>query len=575
MKELRVISAFLVTLSLIYSCVEETSIVVEQELPSQYNSKVMSLAKAVNAAVRENAGYRSLIKEEVSKLVDGDYDYLFSTAMDHKVTPSSELVTRSDCSSNITVKELLSYYYEPYNVKTRSSLDELEALIAEYPELQISVPVHAEDWDTESYVPVVAVVPEDCKYPGVKTLPAIDAEGNEIEIDAVNEPEEPVIVVGLNERLMEKPEIRIIQPVLPLPRITLSGKYDDGAVRLEYSFLNIREVKSLKIYRTDANSMLFNCIAMHSFLPLFNTYNDWEIEEGKEYSYYIEADCVFMSSGGDNIQKTLFSSNFTVKIDSSCPEPVLNLTSVNEYAKKNFITWDNPENSDYPTQIFKTTPNITNDLIATLDPTETYYYDEPVVKGEKWTYLVKKYNPNTGEVSPYAKTYVYNPYRNPSGKSKVVLRGISLDRSQIEGWFEGKPELYITTYGHSKSTDGTIKIDTLSFKPYSFERYSNGVAEDLSLVLADWSFFDDSCYYPVINIHVVEYDRGQSALNLDISAKIGVKLADEIGLEGKGKFSYRLSHDGQDCGVAYLRYYQNPCDTLLFPACNLKFIISE
>ena len=79
----------------------------------------------------------------------------------------------------------------------------------------------------------------------------------------------------------------------------------------------------------------------------------------------------------------------------------------------------------------------------------------------------------------------------------------------------------------------------------------------------------------MINIHVVEYDRSSSNLDISANAKIGVKLSEDIGLEAKGRFNFVLSNSGQDCGIAYLRYYQNPCDTLFFPACGLKFVLSE
>lgn len=561
-------------LFLICSCVKETDVNInlEKEI-SDYDNKVMALAKAVNAAVRENSDYRNLIKNEVSKQFDGDYDYLFSMSMDQKVSPSKEFITRSGSSEEITVRELLLHHYESSEVQTKTTSDILDELITEYPELQISVPVHAEEWDPETYIPVIAIIPEDCNYPGVKILPGIDAEGNCIEVDAINEPENPVIVIGQNERLEMEPRIIIDKPLIQEPHIIFNGIYQNGAVRLEFYTVSVLQVNSLTIYRTDANSNSYNSIVSYNGRPNFNTYNDWNVEVGKEYSYYIEAECITGSPDGSSVT-TLYSPYVTIIIDPASPNPVLNLTSVNEYSTKNFISWDNPE-IEYPTQIFKTTPSMTNMLIATLDPTETYYYDEPVVKGEKWTYLVKKYNPNTGEVSPFAKTYVYNPYRDPSAKSMVIVKRIELDRNQIEGWFEGKPELYITTFGHSKNENGEIKLDTLSSFPYPFERYSNGIADSLSLALADWSFFDDSRYYPVLNIHALEYDRGIGNMDLNVSAKIGVKLTDEIGLETKGNFTYQLSNKGQDCGVAYLRYYQDPNDTLIFPACGLKFMLSE
>lgn len=559
----------------ILSCEEKSEVVMDDLKKSDYDEMVFSLAKAINAAVRENEDYRLLIKDEVSKLYDGDYDYLLSTSMGHTVTPSDILITRSSCNAEITVKELLSYYLNTSSISTKSSLDYLDDIINQYPELQISVPVHAEGWDPELYIPSVAIIPEDCEYMKTKTLPGIDAEGKEIEIDAINEPEVPVIVVGLSERMIGPPIIDIDQPSLNVASITLTGVFSNGAMRLEYcASSNVTSINSVDIYRTKANSAVYEKIASCTEPPTFNTYNDWAIEDYKEYSYYIRASCVVSFINGE-ATTNVTSNVITLIADSIVPNSVTNLRSRNEYSTKNFITWDNPEMNIYPTQIFKTTPNMTNRLIATLNPTETYYYDDPVIKGEKWIYLVKKLNPNTGSVSPHKQTFVYNPYRNPSKESKVMLRKILLDRTQIEGWFEGRPEVYITTYGHIKLSNGDIIVDTLSTVDYRFPAGSNGTSEDLSSLLADWSFFDDSSYYPVINIHAVEYDRGNGSFDFSTSAKIGLKLSDDIVLESKGNFNYVFSNDAQDCGVAYLRYYQNPCDTLDFPNYEFKLILSE
>lgn len=575
MKRFCNIFALIALLLMNCSCVEETQIELSQDVLSDYDIKVMSLAKAVNAAIRENPDYRCLIKNEVSKQFDGDYDYLFSTSMKHNVSPSEDLITKSGYDEVITVKELLSYYFDPSDFRTKSSLDVLDEIIKEYPDLQISIPVHAEEWDPDNYTPSVAIIPEDCEYPFTKILPGIDAEGNQIEIDAINEPDVPVIVIGLNERIDEPPVITLDNSPLiqvEMGSVYLQGAYLNDAVRLVYTLSNVKTVHSVYIYRTLPNSSMYNLI--YNGTPMMNQYNDWDIEVLKEYSYYIVVDCT-VANGLVDQRKSLTSNVVTVVINGEIPDPVLNLRSVNEYSTKNFITWNNPVPSKFPTQIFKTTPNITDSLIATLQPTETYYYDEPVVKGEKWVYLLKKYNPNTGEVSSHEKTFVYNPYRNPSAESKVKVRKIHLDRNQIEGWFEGRPELYITTYGHLKKANGDIVVDTLSHFSYRFPAGSYGDSPELTSVLADWSFFDDSYYYPVINIHVVEYDRSSSNLDISANAKIGVKLSEDIGLESKGRFNFVLSNSGQDCGIAYLRYYQNPCDTLFFPACGLKFVLSE
>lgn len=563
----------ILSVSLLCSCLQEVQI--ESEEPeSNYDIKIMSLAKAVNAAVRENTDYRCLIKEEVSKLVDGDYDYLFSTSMNHLVVPSEEFITRSGCGEDVTVRELLSYYLDPSVLHTKSSLEYLDEILSEYPEMQISVPVHADEWNPETYIPAVAVIPENCEYPVTKTLPGIDADGNEIEIDAINEPDEPVIVVGLSERLSEPPSISFARPFPGQNQssVELTGAYLNNAVRLVYTPNNVTTVHSVKLYRTNANSSVYNLLT--SGLPFGNQFVDWDVEELQEYSYYVEADCT-IPQGLLSRRDTLVSNVVTLVINGQIPQPVLNLKAVNEYSTKNFITWDNPSVNKYPTHITRTTPTITDSLIATLDPTATYFFDEPVVKGEKWTYIVKKYNPYTGGYSSHSSTYVRNPYRNPSGVSKVMLRKIELDRSQIEGWFEGRPELYIATYGHLKTSSGDIIVDTLSHFSYRFPAGSNGESPAIESTLADWSFFDDDLYYPVINIQAVEYDRGTSDMDLSVDAKIGVKLSDDIGLQANGRFNFHLSNNGQDCGIVYLRYYQDPNSILVFPGCGLKFYLSE
>lgn len=58
-------------------------------------------------------------------------------------------------------------------------------------------------------------------------------------------------------------------------------------------------------------------------------------------------------------------------------------------------------------------------------------------------------------------------------------------------------------------------------------------------------------------------------------AKIGYKASDRITLEAKGHFEFRLNHDVQDCGIAYLRYYQNPDVTLDFSNYEFKLTLSE
>lgn len=534
-------------------------------IEQEYVVEVTDFVKALNKAIVENTDFRKLLKTEILKQIDGDYDLLVSQSLNMNVNPSSSFITKSSCADVISVNELLSYYYVDLVSPTKSSIKPIDELLEEYPDLQISIPVNAEEWDTDSYIPDIAIVPLDYGS-DIQTLSGVDSEGNLIEIDAVNAPSEPVIVVGRSERLSG---ISIARPIkIPTLSVSLSGVYTNGAIRLNYSMHGLAIIDSLTLYKTLPNSSTYEHLDIE--FSSENKYNDWNIIEGKEYSYYLVVTC--RNSIGE--VKNIISNTFTIIADSSAPNPVSNLQVVNEYAEKNYLTWDNNPNEDYYTRIYRTTSEISDELIATVNPDVTHYYDEDVVPGEKWIYHVHKYNPNNDRSSIEERTFLYNPYRNPSAKSRVMLRKITIDRNQVEGWFDGKPEFYITTFGTKKSTDGNLQIDTLGTIDYRFTVNENS-SESLNSLMADWSFYDDNVYYPILNIHMLEYDRGRLECSVKADANVGVKHNEDINIQAFGTFEYSLANNGQDCGTVQLRYYEDPSQTLVFSNLGASIVISE
>lgn len=168
---------------------QESFIRAEEPLfPTEYDKCVSMFAKAVNGAVQKNRDFRKLISSEVLLMVDGDYDVLLRTVSDKTLDISDTHLATKSAGNNIRVKDLLSAYY-PENYRTKSSGGSIiEDLQEKYPDLQISVPVHADDWDSETYTPPVAFLPEDYCDSTVRVIPGYDADGNFIWIDALNEP---------------------------------------------------------------------------------------------------------------------------------------------------------------------------------------------------------------------------------------------------------------------------------------------------------------------------------------------------------------------------------------------------
>lgn len=124
------------------------------------------------------------------------------------------------------------------------------------------------------------------------------------------------------------------------------------------------------------------------------------------------------------------------------------------------------------------------------------------------------------------------------------------------------------------SNEGNIQIDTLSSVDYRFKVNGNS-SESLNCLLADWSFYDDSVYYPILNIHMLEYDRARLKVSIKADAKVGVKFNEDISIQTIGTFEYTLANNGQECGTVQLRYYENPSQTLVFSNLGASIDVSE
>ena len=505
-----------ISIILLMACIKEGENVFSQTeevvlLENEYDIRVHDFAVALNKAIASNEDFRKLIKKEVLKQFDGDFDLLLSHSMTLEVEPSEDMKTKNGYVGPVSVKDLLSYYFVNSYNPTKSSSQSLDELIEDYPDLQISVPENAEEWDTEEYVPNIAIVPLDYEEFVTPEVPGIDSEGNEIQVDAVNKPAVPVIVVGLNERVSGDAiaNLSIGNQINKGARVSLDLMYTGNSVKVSANVTQgSATVTSISLYRTSTNSGIFSMIGTIPLNAL--AYNDYDIDSNCEYTYYAVIKGTYTTAYGGTAQYTNTSSNISIITDNNVPNPVLGLSVRNEYATMNLLTWENPADEAYKTQITRTTPDCANEVIALLDPHISYYYDEDVTPGEKWTYFVHKINENNGALSSYRKAYIYNPYRNPSGESKVIMKRILINRDGTEGWILGRPEVYVTVYGQAKDINGNIVIDTLGFADIEFcskkkfeenpknagLEYSENDSGYINSVIADWSFFDDSEYYP-------------------------------------------------------------------------------
>jgi hypothetical protein len=151
------------------------------------------VAQGLAAALGERQ-IRHLVKQEVGKKFDGDFDVLYREVANHKI--GSVRTFRQALGSAVGQVRKRQGKLASQDM----TLQDLDYYATALPQLQISMPVGFDDWDVESTVPLVAYVPAGVDDNDLKEIEAFDANGRRHLLDAQIEPDFPVVIIGLNER---------------------------------------------------------------------------------------------------------------------------------------------------------------------------------------------------------------------------------------------------------------------------------------------------------------------------------------------------------------------------------------
>lgn len=159
--------------------------------------------KSVNPALREVAQAlattlgdqqtRRVVKREVAKKFDGDFNVLYREIANKKVGTGTFRQALGNAVGKVQKRAGTLAGRE-------AALRNLDEYSSALPQLQIAVPVKLAEWDAEQTAPLVAFVPADVEDEDLREVEAFDAAGRRYLLDAQVEPDFPVVVVSLNER---------------------------------------------------------------------------------------------------------------------------------------------------------------------------------------------------------------------------------------------------------------------------------------------------------------------------------------------------------------------------------------
>lgn len=575
--KLRIISVALATLMLGLACSKSPSLSDTTEpsdttpltADNSYDELMSNLAQAVNKAAINSPEFRQIVHQQVNLQFDGDYDLLLQTAAPIQITPTVDCVTRSDGS--FSIGDMLEQYY-PEQTTRSSDKSIIEELTELYPNLQIAVPVHAEEWNPEEFTPKVCFIPSDYVDLKTETIPGYDAEGNPIVIDAINEPDEPVIVIGLSERAGSNVGTggwgdggSGWNPPVQLPAPEVSGTYTNNTVVLTWtqSLALGGSIYEYKIYRADlTGNSEYEVIATVD--ASVRTYTDRNVTPNRSYAYKV--------TGMYGLFMPKDSAPIVIETNYTKPKPVSNLVVDAIGMQRLKIEWENPDNEFYTTRIERLSGNDNKpyEVVATIDPQENIYLDTDVDPGVRYTYRVRKVD-NQGRLSDALQGYSYATFRNPDAPSKVYLKQITCNLNLVEGWPLGKPEFEIKVAG----MDEKFQTSELSHGTYVQFASRSGTSQIFNNVLLhNWSYFNHLTYYPALTFAMQEVDY-DSAVQMHIKVAVATKVATAVDIQANLEIPVRFSNEGEYCGACWILYFEDPETWMDYPRNEARMLISE
>ncbi|MEM9546171.1 MAG: fibronectin type III domain-containing protein [Bacteroidota bacterium] len=552
-------------------------------LPGEQDVIFRDLAKATSFGINKSVDLRSLLKEEALVMFDGDFDVLLETIKDRQITVNNR---------TLTVKKFLGTIYKKFNLSvtytqgsnggfnggnnggnnggdngdgngggtiTVSDPNEIiETIISIFPEIQISIPVHAEDWDVYEYIPPVIYIPED--YDESTTL-LFDGyqDCDEITLDAVVPPDNPALVVGLCERL----DKGIILKKLDDVEIILTTSTTATGISLSWTVNNStnEDITGYNIYRKGALENEF--ILIHVNDDEYNsTYFDNNVDELISYSYYVRAYNAISLSEKSNTSTIAAPSGAKPPADFSATlfaTDVLELRWTQEegnYVESSTLSKRLDTQAGY--QEIGNFPNTVND-----------FFDPVVIEGNQVIYRIVNHSPLEDSDPKYDIVDV--PFRDVSAPAPVRIEKITIeDPGSLEGWGRGAPEFRVGIVRTGSDGNPVVVQENLHYDMFWFWPHELPVDE---LVL-NW--------YPgnsedVLTFRVMERDGGpdlDDILDAEYIKKNSAKTSFII--SAATAILNKFFDDSDDeIGRSTHRYSDPVDDVLEFPTAGFKIHLSE
>jgi len=552
----------------------QKSLMTDDEIKMDYDKNIRRIAKAVARSLKSKE-LRSLLKNEASKKMDGDFDILWKDLKEKVADKENKKF------NDLIAENSDSDIGETSFAQKRNMLDNFTEL---YKRLQIAIPVNIEKWDINNFHPLVAFLPADYSEDWDE-VEAYDNNGKIVKISNKNMPSMPVVVINLNERSDGNGVILNNYKMIPvdgtyLPQPTgLTGSTSSLGILLNWTNYSVQDPNNLIVVERNAGS------GYAAIANLPTTVNDFldptsGLIMGNAYNYRIKVINDASSTG----TTSSYSAAISVTYFSRPPAPK-DFKVENTWANEMSLVWTNTN----------ATPNIGTIKIERRIVGVTDWVPVANISGWLNSYLDQNLQYQTYPLNRYHYRISYNLGGNGTSDAvfdvayntqrttgqPLYLTHIRVeDLGVIESWLNGAPE-FIYTLATMASNGTAVKLqDQLQYKPDKdgrtiFNQHSPVIYMPNILLLSNW---DKEFTQSVMSFYVFEDDVDITAeLNIGFGVKKAIKnpVVGDIDVNFGVEATVKVASKDEKIGSQYILYWETPSTVKEFPSGGVKIRFSN
>lgn len=566
MKTIKFIPLFLL-LFFLNSCSEESNLTYSmdsfnvQEYSNDrevYDKNVKKIAKGISKLLSSKKN-RIIIKQQIQKRVDGDYDFLFK---DTKSINTEDNVNLFDLIVNISISE------DDDKDKSKS---ETYNFLEQFKKLQFSIPVNFENWDEENFIPMVGFLTSDYNE-DTEHIEAFDQNGKLQKLSNKETPNVPVIIISLNERSDDNGDIydnykkasSASQYNFGAPT-NLSATSTTNGILLSWNYNGDPNSEYIIIERS--NGTVFNVIT--SFPNNQFQYLDHNgLSYGNTYYYRIK---VFSTMYGySNYTSTVY---LTYQFNLSNP---ISFNSENSSPNEITLDWKNTMSNitGLNIKIDRWNTGVSSNWvnIATLPLNSNSYIDNNLVASvypnNKYKYRIC-YTDQNNNSSSYSYSGIYNSKRN-SGDPLIITHISIPHMADFEPWPSGQPDFLFNLVTMDSITDAPIIVkDKLPFRPSSSKLiggsiYTNALYNVNFNLLSDWT---RNFFKSIMTVNLIEEDdhtfSSHSNFNIAIKKAFKTPIGD-IDFSFTDSIQINIESTDDNLNTEYIQYWEEPVNIKTF-----------